>query len=475
MWQVFGGALPFRPSGVLREMSVPDNDTGQTVLPVLIVGGGFSGTLLAINLTRLRIPVVLFERDETALAKGLAFGTRRPEHLLNVRASNMSAFPDDPTHFLRWMGFSSEDQANRFVPRLAYGQYLRELLINSLGSAPDRLTINAHAVVDLLATSQGVEAVLASGTRVPGRAGVLALGHCAPLLPPVCADLPTPLAWADPWHPDALKGLDPDAPLLLVGTGLTAIDLIASLDKAGHRGRIVALSRRGLVARSHLEAGPVVKPVPAFAERGTALIRAVRARAGRVGWHVAIDELRPHTQTLWRAHPIAAQASFLRHLRPWWDVHRHRLAPQIASRITAMHQEDRVMFAAGRLLEVHAHDGLAAVCWRPRGSDTIARFDAARVLNCTGPEGDIRKSHDPLLQALLARGTIRPDPHKLGLDVDPKWRVCDQHGVATSSIHAVGPLTKGIAWEIIAVPDIRHQVWTLARQLSGTDSPISNI
>jgi len=453
-------------------MNVPDNDTGQPALPVLVVGGGFSGTLLAINLTRLGVPVVLFERDEAALAKGLAFGTRRPEHLLNVRASNMSAFPDDPAHFLRWMGFASEDQANRFVPRLAYGQYLRELLIDSLGSAHNRLTINAHAVVDLVETAQGVEAVLANGARVTGRAGVLAVGHCAPRLPPVCADLSAPLASADPWHPDTLQALDPDAPLLVVGTGLTAIDLIASLDKSGHRGRILALSRRGLVSRSHLEAGPAVTPVPAPTKRGTALIRAVRARADRVGWRVAIDELRPHTQALWRAHSITAQAGFLRHLRPWWDVHRHRLAPQIAARITAMQKEGRVTFAAGRLLEVQAREGLATVCWRPRGSDTIVRFDAARVLNCIGPEGDIRKSRNPLLQTLLARGTIRPDPHQLGLDVDPQWRVCDQHGVAVSNIHAVGPLTKGIAWEIIAVPDIRHQVWTLARQLSGADNPI---
>lgn len=445
-------------------MSVPDDDAGQ---PVLIVGGGFSGTLLAINLTRLGVPVVLFERDEAALAKGLAYGTRRPEHLLNVRASNMSAFPDDPGHFLRWMGFSTEDQANRFAPRLAYGQYLRELLTTSLGSTRGRLSIHAHHVVDLVETPHGVEAVLADGTRVAGCAGVLALGHFPPRLPAICAGLPAPLAWADPWHPDALNGLDRDAPLLLVGTGLTAIDLIASLDKAGHRGRIVALSRRGLVSRSHLAAGPDVKPVPAPTARGPALICAVRARAERVGWRLAIDELRPHTQTLWRAHSTKAQASFLRHLRPWWDVHRHRLAPQIAGRIEELRRDGRVTFVAGRLIDAHAHDGLATLRWRSRGSDTITQFDAARVLNCIGPEGDIREARQPLLQALLARGTIRPDPHQMGLDVDPQWRVCDQLGVPAASIHAVGPLTKGIAWEIIAVPDIRQQVWTLARQLAG--------
>jgi uncharacterized NAD(P)/FAD-binding protein YdhS len=435
-------------------------------LPVLIVGGGFSGTLLAINLVRLGVAVVLFERDQAALAKGLAFGTRRPEHLLNVRAANMSAFPDDPAHFLRWMAFAGADQCNRFVPRLAYGQYLRELLLDSLGRNAQRLTYRADHVVDLVETAQGVSAWLADGSTVAGRAGVLALGHCPPRLPAACAGLPAALGWADPWHPDALAGLGPDDRVVLLGSGLTAVDLILSLDKAGHRGRIVALSRRGLMPRAHLPAGPDVAPVPAPAARGAALVRAVRARAAQVGWRSAIDELRPHTQALWRAHDPCAQAAFLRHLRPWWDVHRHRLAPEIAARLDAMARDGRLAVVAGRLLSAHDEAGTAVLHWRPRGSDTMATLSAARVINCIGPEGDIAHARQPLLQALLARGTIRADRHQLGLDVDPQWRVYDRAGVPNAQIHAVGPLTRGNAWEIIAVPDIRQQVWALARQLA---------
>ena len=439
-------------------------------LPVLIVGGGFSGTLLAIHLSRLGVPVVLFERDPDALAKGLAFGTRRPEHLLNVRASNMSAFPDDPGHFLRWMGLSDTEQRNRFAPRLAYGFYLRSLLTDSLAQNPQNLTLRADNVVDLVETAQGISAVLADGSTVQGWAGVLALGHFPPRLPGGCAILPQPLAWADPWHPAALSGLDPDDRVVLLGTGLTAVDLILSLDKGGHRGQIIALSRRGLASRAHQASGPDCKPVPAPTARGAALIKVVRARAAKVGWRRAIDELRPHTQALWRAHDTRAQAAFLRHLRPYWDVHRHRLAPEIAARLGAMQAEGRLSFVAGRLVAATAEQDAAVLHWSPRGSNTVARLSAARVINCIGPEGDIAQARQPLLQALLARGTIRADAHRLGLDVDREWRICDQFGQPNARLHAVGPLTKGIAWEMIAVPDIRQQVWSLARQLAGDDA-----
>ncbi|WP_231739299.1 FAD/NAD(P)-binding protein [Novosphingobium sp. FSW06-99] len=446
-------------------MSAVADDRAQ--LPVLIVGGGFSGTLLAINIARQGVPVVLFERDQAALAKGLAFGTRRPEHLLNVRAANMSAFPDDPGHFLRWMGFSDADQCNRFVPRLAYGQYLREVLINSLGQTRRPLHVRADDVVDLVETAQGVDAVLADGRVVAGRTAVLALGHCLPRLPAPLAMLPPPLAWADPWHPEALAGLRPDDRVVLVGTGLTAIDLILSLDRSGHRGPIVALSRRGLVPRAHLPSGPDVAQVPAPTARSTALVGAVRRRAAQVGWRLAIDELRPHTQALWRAHDARAQASFLRHLRPFWDVHRHRLAPEIGARLDALQAEGRLRFVAGRLVDASVDADAAVLHWRPRGSNAIATLAAARVINCIGPEGDIAQARQPLIQALLGRGAMRADVHRLGLDVDPQWRVIGHAGQANPRIHAVGPLTKGIAWEMIAVPDIRQQVWALARLLAG--------
>lgn len=436
--------------------------------PVVIVGGGFTGTLLAINLVRLGNHVVLVERDEAALAKGLAFGTRRSEHLLNVRASNMSAFPDDPKHFLRWMGFSTEDQANRFVPRLAYGQYLHALLVKALAAAGRRFTIRAGQAVDLAETDAGVTVTLHDGSTVRGRAAVLALGNFPPRLPAVLAGLPRTLAVGDPWQPGSFSDLPFDAPVLLVGTGLTAVDVILSLTRQGHQGPILALSRRGLQPRPHLPLGPDLPQVPLPAARGAALVRAVRQRATAVGWWQAVDELRPHTRALWQAHSPDAQARFLRHLRPYWDVHRHRLAPEIAQQLHVRQAAGQLRFAAGRIIGAQiGGTGDAQIAWHPRGSSATWNFRAARVFNCTGPEGDIAEAGQPLLQTLLARGTVRADVHRLGLDVDPQGRLLDHDGVSAQRLFAAGPLTKGAAWEIIAVPDIRHQVWDLARVLSG--------
>ncbi len=444
----------------------------MTDAPVLIIGGGFSGTLLAINLVRLGGRVILIERDEAALAKGLAFGTRHSEHLLNVRASNMSAFPDDTKHFLRWMGFSTLDQANRFVPRLAYGQYLHALLVKSLAAAGNRLTIRPGTAVDLHEQADGVVLTLQDGAQIVGSAAVLALGNFPPRLPGVLSGLPARLAVNDPWATDALAGLANDAPVLLVGTGLTAVDVILSLTRQGHYGPVLSLSRRGLHPRSHLPVGPDLGVVPIPPERGTALIRATRNRAKAVGWWQAVDELRPHTRTLWQAHSARSQAAFLRHLRPYWDVHRHRLAPAIAQQLAAQEATGRLNFAGGRIVSAQANDGEVAVAWRPRGTDGRQVFHAARVINCTGPEGDIAEVRQPLLSTLLERGTLRADAHRLGLDVDPQWRVLDRAGAAARRVFAAGPLTKGAAWEIIAVPDIRHQVWELARTLAGKDTVV---
>ncbi|MCW1383570.1 FAD/NAD(P)-binding protein [Novosphingobium sp. KCTC 2891] len=439
-------------------------------LPVIIIGAGFSGTLLAINLVRQGQAVVLVERDQAGLAKGLAFGTARPEHLLNVRAANMSAFPDDPAHFLRWMGFSTNDQAHRFVPRLAYGQYLRSLLLDALGRAGRLLRICTGHAIDVLIGNAVQSVVLADGRHIHGRSVVLAQGNLPPRLPAPLAGLPPALAVADPWQPGAIDGLAPDAPVLLVGTGLSAVDVILSLDRAGHRGVIHALSRRGLRPRSHDVAVVPIRRVPCPAQLGSALVRSVRQRAREVGWRVAVDELRPHTRALWQAHDTAGQARILRHLRPWWDVHRHRLAPTVAARIAGLEREGRLRFLGGRLRSAEPAAGGLSVIWRPRGTGQDEVLEVARAIACVGPEGDIAQGPDRLLRRLLERGMARSDTHRLGLDVDSAWRVRDAAGTPHRALHAVGPLTRGAAWEIVAVPDIRHQVWDLARVLAATQA-----
>jgi uncharacterized NAD(P)/FAD-binding protein YdhS len=441
-------------------MSQTDSD-----LPVAIVGAGFSGTLLAINLLRLGRRVVLVERNHRHLAHGLAFGTRRPEHLLNVRAANMSAFPDDLDHFLRWAGFDTTDGANRFVPRATYGRYLRELLVDALASAPDRISVKQQEAVALDQQTGVTTLHLDSGELVPAAEIVLALGNAPPQLFGPFAGLPPSLHYTDPWHPDATDGLAGNEHVLLLGTGLTAIDVAMSLDRAGFAGRITALSRRGLRNRSHAAAGPRTTPVPLPSARGAQLLRRIRARAREVDWRQAIDELRPHTQRLWREHDPAAQARLLRHARPWWDIHRHRLAPEVAERVTAMVGEGRLDFVAGKVLSAHPAGERAHVTFRPRGQDLSREVVVDRIIACTGPSADVGTSGSRLIQSLLASGRIRPDAHRLGIDVDRTARVRNHAGLPQENLFAVGPPTRGEAWEIIAVPDIRLQVWELARAL----------
>ena len=436
-------------------------------LPIAIVGGGFSGTLLAINLIRLGGRVVLVERSRESLARGLAYGTRNPEHLLNVRASNMSAYPDDLTHFQRWMGFSTAEQANRFVPRLTYGQYLREELLRALAAAPDRLALKEQEAVAVEAHPHHEVLVLASGERIEARAVVLASGHFAPVGRPEFAGLPANVVVTNPWDPSAVAGLPRGANVLLIGTGLTAVDVALSLDKTGFDGKITALSRRGLVSRAHALEGPVVGAVPRPEARGSWLLRRLRQRAAEVGWRHAVDELRPHTQSLWRLHDPVAQARFLRHLRAWWDVHRHRLAPVVAERLEQLRRDGRLEFVAGKLVGAVPSAVGAWVEWRPRGQVATLSAEFARVILCTGPEGDLARSPDPLLGGLLRDGRIRPDVHRLGLEVDHLGRTIDAKGQRQDRLLAVGPITKGGAWEIIAVPDIRRQVWEVARWLTN--------
>jgi uncharacterized NAD(P)/FAD-binding protein YdhS len=173
----------------------------------------------------------------------------------------------------------------------------------------------------------------------------------------------------------------------------------------------------------------------------------------------------PHTQSLWRLHDARAQARFLRHLRPWWDVHRHRLAPPVAERIAGLQAEGRLSFVAGRLLSARQDQGLAQITWRPRGARG-AGHAVGRVIVCTGPEADPLRCDHALLGSLLAAGQARPDVHRLGLDVDHVGHVRDAAGRAQDRLFAIGPITKGEAWEIIAVPDIRRQAWDLARFLT---------
>jgi uncharacterized NAD(P)/FAD-binding protein YdhS len=424
--------------------------------------------LQAINLLRHDGPRATLIERRPRPGEGLAYGDAAPHHLLNVRAKGMNAFPDDPEGFVRWLAARHSGYSlNCFVPRLIYGEYLRELLAQEMERQPGRLIlVQGDAVA--LELGDGVRTTLADGRTVCADLAVLAVGNLPPHHPAgFAADLPPDLYAADPWADAATAGLTDSDTVLVLGTGLTMVDVALRLVAEGFRGRIVAMSRRGLLPHRH-DAQEPFTPIDERPEpRASTLLRSVRRRAEIVGWRNAVDELRRFTQPLWRAADHRVRGRFLRHLRPWWDIHRHRLAPAVADAIDALRADGALTVMAGRTRSARPVDGGIAVEIMPRGSASRTTLAVRRVINCTGPQGDLTAATDPLLRNLTAAGTIRPDALAIGIDVDAQSRTIAADGSANDALYAIGPMTRGANWEIVAVPDIRQQVWALARRLSN--------
>jgi uncharacterized NAD(P)/FAD-binding protein YdhS len=435
---------------------------------VAIVGGGFSGTLLAVNLLRHDGPRATLIERRAHTARGVAYAAAHPDHLLNVRAENMSALPDDPEHFVRWLE-AHRPGVGGFVPRLVYGDYLDALLTETIAAAPGRLEVVQAEVTDVAIGTSGATLALADGSRIVADSAVLAPGNLPPHTPAGIdpSALPDGSYVTDPWHGDILSGLAPDDTLLVLGTGLTMVDVALLLDARGFNGRIVALSRHGLVPRAHARGVPATKRNERPPPIASALIAALRERASEVDWRAAVDELRPYTQGLWRAMDLAERARFLRHLRPWWDVHRHRLAPSVANRIEAMRAGGRLTILAGKVTEAEADGDRVRLSYRPRHAEIEETLTVRRIVNGTGPQGDLTATHEPLLVNLRERGLLRPDPLRIGIDVDQDARAVAADGSASDRLTVIGPPTRGAFWEIVAVPDIRRQVWSVARRLSN--------
>jgi uncharacterized NAD(P)/FAD-binding protein YdhS len=434
---------------------------------ITIIGGGFSGTLLAVNLLRHDGPRATLIERRPHTARGVAYAAAHPDHLLNVRAENMSALPDDPDHFTRWLE-RHRPGVGGFVPRLVYGDYLDALLAEAIQRAPGRLQVLQDEAIDVVVDRAGASVQLAGGNRLAADSVVLAPGNLPPHTPAGIdpAALPPGSYVSDPWHGDILADLSADDTVLVLGTGLTMIDIALLLDAGSFKGRIVALSRHGLVPRSHagsLKTRRSERPIPT----ANAALRAVRERAGTVDWRAAVDELRPYSHGMWRAMNLAERRRFLRHLRAWWDVHRHRLAPSVAAKIEAMRADGRLRVVAGKVIAAEGEGDRVRLTYRPRHEDGAETLVVRCIVNGTGPQGDLTATNEPLLRSLRDRDLLRADPLRIGIDVDQESRAVAADGSSSDRLTVIGPMTRGAFWEIVAVPDIRRQAWSVARRLSN--------
>jgi uncharacterized NAD(P)/FAD-binding protein YdhS len=427
-------------------------------VPVAIVGGGASGTILAAQLARRGIGSALIDGSGRA-GKGVAYSTTEPAHLLNVRAEGMSAWAGEPDHFANRFEAEGGDRRG-FAQRRFFGRYLGEILQEAVGRGHTDVVQASALVAERVDGHWRV--ALDDGSAIEADAVALAIGNQEPEGLRAFADASEHFI-ANPWGADSREAVERLAEsggdALIIGTGLTMVDLVLSLDAAGYSGKILAVSRRGLIPRSHADFDPA--PVEAGeVPHGNVrtLWRWLRRRAAQVGWRAAVDSLRPHSQRLWRSLDGDQHRRFLRHARPWWDVHRHRIAPEVAGTVARMIGDGRLEVMAGRIVSASDRAGRVDVDILRRGASEPQRLSYDYAFNCTGPLQLIERTRDPLLRSLLDRQQARPDHLGIGLDVD-------DHARAGERLWALGPLTKGRSWEIIAVPDIRDQAAAVANDI----------
>jgi uncharacterized NAD(P)/FAD-binding protein YdhS len=413
-------------------------------------------------------------------ARGVAYGTECPEHVLNVPASNMSALPDDPQHLLRWLQTPSEGgiaplanaAATSFVPRSIYGHYLQDLLEQTVRSSSGGvvLTRRRGTVTDLEPHTLGV-AVRLEDEVVQADAVVLALGVTPP--PPLATvdhELQhSPRYIGNVWQTDALSAIAADDQPLIVGSGLTMVDVVLALRARGHHAPISVLSRNGRMPRSHrflppASSGPIaVAAGPSLVAR----LRALRLFAEQSGQEAEqiVDGLRGFTPTLWATLNASDKQRFLRHLRSLWDVLRHRVGPEVGRLMQEQIERHSISPLVGHLLSARLLASGVEITYRDRVTRSVRSLKFSHLINALGLDPDITRTGNPLVSSLFARGLVAAGPCGIGLATAPDGALRDRDGNASERLFTLGPPRRGDLWESIAIPELRVQAQGLAARL----------
>lgn len=441
---------------------------------VAVVGGGASGTLLAAHFKHAGAftqSLALIEASGRP-CRGVAYGTTQPAHLLNVAASNMSAFQNEPGHFVAWLaGVMEGAEPASYAPRVLYGDYLHDVLQDYAPSAAE--IVHVSGLATRLARQDGRWVIHLDGERrMISRAVVFALGNLPPADPIDFPDGAPARYVSDPWSTPLAGNVPPDAPLLLIGSGLTMVDVVLELRAGGHRGPLHAISRHGRLHRPQRPFWP--RPHCVLPKEGSSPVECLRwlraemesAKREGYDWRAVITSMRGCTASIWNQWSTAQKSSFLRHARSLWDMHRHRLAPEVHTAIDALLKDATLRVHAGRILSVVESGGELLVQWRPRGRTETQMLHAAQVINCTGPATDYARVPQPLVAQLRSVGWLTPDPLGLGIETEDDGGLIDRNGRRVPGLFAIGPMCRPRLWESTAIPEIRVQAATLAKQFA---------
>lgn len=439
------------------------------------MGAGFSGSAVAIQLLgQLHSAASVILIDSAATSGGVAYRTSHQTHLLNVPAGNMSALPQDPDSFVEYCRRSLQDvEGGTFVPRALYARYLTYLLgdaseRNTCGGTLTRLT--ARVVGMDLSGATGV-LTLANGERIQVDHVVLATGHLVPNTPSQALQVLSHVHYvSDPWTGNLDKLAQRSRDVLLVGSGLTSLDVVRQLRACGHRGTIFMVSRRGLMPNAHRDAlplrqhheeflGSLLVSTPSVSE----YLRLVRRYIGKGrvegwDWRDVIAALRPITPQLWQRLNREEKLRFRRHLQVFWDVHRHRIAPCVSDELQHLRGLGIIKPVAGAIVKVLRDGDGVRVFIRLRGDRGEFQCHVARVINCTGPGTDVARAGDVLVEQLVSEGVLQDVLNGMGIRVDGMYRVAS----GLDQVSYIGPLLRAEYWEATAVPELRQHAFNVA-------------
>ncbi|MGA0531850.1 FAD/NAD(P)-binding protein [Hansschlegelia sp. KR7-227] len=452
---------------------------------LVVIGGGFTGAMVAHQVAR-RAPgairVVVVE-PRPRLGAGVAYSTLDPAHRLNVPAKRMTFIQSDPNHFDRWLKANdalADDPAaelpdGRSFPRRAvFGRYCAETIEPFL--AAGAIEHARTRAISARRNGGGYLVTLADGRTIDADYVALAATHPAAGAPSAFSQvLHDRRLIRDTQARDALDEVAPDARVLIVGSGLTMADIVASLDARGHRGPIIAVSRRGLLSRGHPaqpgeEYGSLSEPPSRSALDLSRRIRRTIADAAAEGlsWHYVLDAARTQGPAIWANLPEAERARLVRRLRPFWDVHRFRVAPQIEAVIARKLADGSLLRRVGEPVEASSTLDAVKVAFRLRGGGHERRdFDAVAL--ATGPAHRGLVDSDPLVSGLAASGLIALDRVGLGLDADLGSLAVGPDGRSSPAFWIAGPLARGAFGEIMGLPEVARHAEFVATEVVKAD------
>lgn len=460
---------------------------------ILIIGGGLSGAMLAVQLLRRpgqRRILVIEPRAE--LGRGEAYSAVELGHTLNGNAARMSVDPDNPDDLTQWLAEhiasggwpeSAEQQvpvSELFPPRGLFGVYVQQRLAEAREDGAQQGSTVEHIraeAVDLQIDTDSVQLTLDNGQQLHGAYAVLATGMFPAARTPQTQSSGLNAAALDPWNVAAMRQLDAQSSVLIIGSGLTMVDAVVSLEQAGHRGPIEVFSRHGLLPHVRRQPpGWVDFLAEAHSIRSPRqLLRELRrhcrdAIAQGIDWQAPLDTVRAHIGRLWSQATDVQRRQFVRHVRPWWESHHHRSPPLSAQLVERLHSEGRLRIHAASFkgLEPCAEGGVS-IRIRPRGDAQTCVVHGAALINSSGIEYDWRRVARPLPQQLLARGLVQPGPLALGIAAAPDGAVVGEHGQAANRLFAMGPPLRGMWWESTAVTDVALQAKALAARLTDLE------